>query len=109
MFITVIIVAYFTTTSKESVWNSMHAVSSNFAKMLVCKHECDGTNSLYPVTMTTIRHCPILEFGRGIQWSRAGHHQTSARHWRYGCPKQSFVSTTSVWKMYNKAVIPTFV
>ena len=25
----------------------------------------DVTNSVYPVTMTTIRHCSILEFGRG--------------------------------------------
>jgi len=37
---------------------------------------CDVTNSVYPVTMTTIRHCSILEFGRGgIQSSsRPGHH-----------------------------------
>jgi len=27
--------------------------------------QCDVTNSVYPVTMTTIRHCSILEFGRG--------------------------------------------
>jgi len=26
---------------------------------------CDVINSMYPVTMTTIRHCSILEFGRG--------------------------------------------
>jgi len=26
---------------------------------------CDVTNSIYPVTMTIIRHCSILEFGRG--------------------------------------------
>jgi len=26
---------------------------------------CDVTNSVYPVTMTTIRHCSIIEFGRG--------------------------------------------
>jgi len=26
---------------------------------------CDVTNSVYPVTMTTISHCSILEFGRG--------------------------------------------
>jgi len=39
-------------------------------------------NSLYPVTMTTIRCCSILEFCRGIQSSsRPAHHQTSARHW----------------------------
>jgi len=45
----------------------MHVVSTNFAKMLVCKRENDVTNSLYPVTMTTIglRHCSPLEFGRG--------------------------------------------
>jgi len=27
--------------------------------------ECDVTKSAYPVTMTTIRHCSIREFGRG--------------------------------------------
>jgi len=26
---------------------------------------CDVTNSVYPVTMTAIRHCSTLEFGRG--------------------------------------------
>ena len=26
---------------------------------------CDVTNSVYPVTMTTVRQCSILEFGRG--------------------------------------------
>jgi len=26
---------------------------------------CDVTNNVYPVTMTTIRHCSILGFGRG--------------------------------------------
>jgi len=26
---------------------------------------CDITNGIYPVTMTTISHCSILEFGRG--------------------------------------------
>jgi len=26
---------------------------------------CDVTSSVFPVTMTTIRHCSILEFGRG--------------------------------------------
>jgi len=25
---------------------------------------CDVTNSVYPVTMTTIHHCSILEFGK---------------------------------------------
>jgi len=40
---------------------------------------CDVTNSIYPVTMTAIHHCPKLEFGGGIQSSsRPGHHQTSA-------------------------------
>jgi len=44
---------------------------------------CDVTNSVYPVTMTTKRHCSMLEFSRwgGIQSSsRPGHHKTSARH-----------------------------
>jgi len=26
---------------------------------------CDVTNSVYPETMTTVRHCAILEFGMG--------------------------------------------
>ena len=26
---------------------------------------CDVKNGIYPVTMTTIRYCSILEFGRG--------------------------------------------
>jgi len=26
---------------------------------------CDVTNSVYPVTITTIRHCSVLECGRG--------------------------------------------
>jgi len=47
-----------------------------------CKRSnCDATNSVYPVTMITMRHCSILEFGRGIQSSsHPEHHQTSARH-----------------------------
>jgi len=48
------------------------------------KHGYDVINSVYPVTMTTIRHCSMLEFGRGhpIKHSgtHPGHHQTSARH-----------------------------
>jgi len=47
----------------------MHVVSTNFAKTLVCKREYDVTNSVYSVTTTTsnvgLRHCSILEFGRG--------------------------------------------
>jgi len=43
----------------------MHVVSTNIAKMLVCKHDKDVTNSVYPVAMIAIRHCSILEFGRG--------------------------------------------
>ena len=31
----------------------------------------------------------------------------AAHNWeRYGCPKQSFISTISVWKIYTKAVVP---
>jgi len=43
----------------------------------------DVENNVYPVTMTTIPCCSILEFGRGhtIKSSRPAHHQTSARHW----------------------------
>jgi len=47
----------------------MHVVvSTNFAKTLVANLNmtsyCDVTNSVYPVTMTTIHHCSTLEFGR---------------------------------------------
>ena len=56
---------------------NMHVVSTNFAKTLVANLNmpscCDVTNSVYPVTMTTIRHCSILEFGRGAS------HQALAR------------------------------
>jgi len=49
---------------------NVQVVSTNFAKTLVANLNmtscCDVTNnSLYPVTMTTIRHCSILGFGRG--------------------------------------------
>jgi len=44
-------------------------LSTNFAKMLVASLNmtlyCDVTNSIYPITMTTMRHCSILDFGRG--------------------------------------------
>jgi len=47
----------------------MHVVSTNFAKTLVTSLNmmsyCDVTNRVHQVTMTTIRHCSILEFGRG--------------------------------------------
>ena len=46
-----------------------HVASTNFAKTLVANLNmmsyCDVTNSVYPATMTTIRHCSILGFGRG--------------------------------------------
>jgi len=64
----------------------MHVVSTHFAKRwhwnVNITSYCDVTNSVYPVTMTTIRHRSILEFGRGgIQSSgHPGHHQTYARH-----------------------------
>jgi len=50
--------------------NNMNVVSTNFAKNLVYKRVnmtsyCDVKNSVYPVTMTTPRHCSKLEFGRG--------------------------------------------
>jgi len=47
----------------------MHVVSTNFAKRWLGNVNMasygDVTNSVYPVTMTTTRHCSILEFGRG--------------------------------------------
>jgi len=51
----------------------------------IWRHIVTSQNSIYPVTMTTIRHCSIPEFRRGgIQLSsRPGHHQTSARQWVY--------------------------
>jgi len=48
---------------------NMHVASTNFVKTLVANlnmTSCfDVTNSVYPVTRTTIRHCSTLEFGRG--------------------------------------------
>ena len=48
---------------------NMHVASTNFAKTLVANLNmtsyCDVTNSVYPVTMTTICHCSILEFVKG--------------------------------------------
>ena len=48
---------------------NMQVVSTNLAKTLVANlnmtSHCDVTNSVYPVTMTAIHHCSILEFGRG--------------------------------------------
>jgi len=58
---------------------------------------CDVANNVYPVTMTTIRHCSILEFGRGgIQSSsRPEHYQTSSRHW---------VETFYFWYFFSATV-----
>jgi len=46
-----------------------HVVSTNFAKTLVANVKMtsyyDATNSVYPVTMTTIHQCSMLGFGRG--------------------------------------------
>jgi len=33
---------------------------------------CDVTNSAYAITMTTISHCSILEFGRGASNQAVG-------------------------------------
>ena len=66
---------------------NMQIASTNFAKTLVGKRNMtsyyDIENSVYTVTMTTIRHCSILEFGRAhtIKQLPRGHHQTSARRW----------------------------
>jgi len=47
----------------------MQIASTNLAKTLVCKANVKSyygvTISVYPETMTTKRHCSILEFGRG--------------------------------------------
>ena len=52
----------------HALQNNMHVVSTNFAKRLFAivnmLSNCDVTNSVYLVTMTTIRHCSILEFGQ---------------------------------------------
>jgi len=63
----------------------MHSPKRWFAIVNMTSY-CDVTSGIYPITMTTIRHCTILEFGRGEynQASRPGHHQTSACHcWPY--------------------------
>jgi len=48
---------------------NMHVVSTNFAKTLFANVNmasyCEVANSVYPVAMTAIRHCSVLEFNRG--------------------------------------------
>ena len=46
---------------------NMHVVSTNYPKTLVVNLIMTShfTNSVYPVTMTTLHHCSILEFVRG--------------------------------------------
>ena len=67
MFITV---THCTTTNKESACRIICMVCQQtspkywFANVNTTSYR-DVTNSVYPVTMTTIRHCSILEFGRG--------------------------------------------
>jgi len=59
-----------TTTSKESACRKICMLCQQtspirwFANVNMASY-CDVTNSVYPVTMTTIRHYLILEFGRG--------------------------------------------
>jgi len=66
MFITV---THCSTTSKEGVCRIVCMLCQQtlpklwFANVNMTSY-CDVTNSVYPVTMTTIRHCSILEFGR---------------------------------------------
>jgi len=47
----------------------MHVVSRYFAKRwrrnVNMSSYCDVTKNVYPVTMDTIHHCSILEFGKG--------------------------------------------
>jgi len=63
-------VTHCTTTSKESTCKiicRLHQQTSPkrwFANVNMTSY-CDVTTSVYPVTMTTIRHCSILEFGGG--------------------------------------------
>ena len=62
---------------------------------------CYVTNSVYSVTMTTIRHCSIIELGGGFHSSsRPGHHQTSARHCLRACSKNNF-SMINVFTLTN--------
>jgi len=66
----IIAVTHYTTTSKERACKIICMLCQQtspkrwFANVNMTSY-CDITNSLYPVTMTTIRHCSILEFGEG--------------------------------------------
>jgi len=67
MFITVI---NCTTTSKDSACSIIcmlcqHTSAKRWFANWKMTSYCDVTNCIYPVTMTTIRHCLILEFDRG--------------------------------------------
>jgi len=75
---------------------NMHAVATHSVKRWFANDNmtsyCDITNDIYPVTITTICHCSILEFFKGAynQASHSGHHQTSARH----CHRYSILAVT---------------
>jgi len=74
----------FTTTSKESACRIICMLCQQtspkrwFANVNMTSR-CDVASSVYTVTMTTIRHCSILDLNMGgIQSSsRLGHHQTT--------------------------------
>jgi len=82
-----IAVTHCTTTSKESRkicrLYQKNSPKRCFGNVNMTSY-CNITNCVYPVTITTIRHCSVLEFGNlvgGVQLSsRPGHHHTSARH-----------------------------
>jgi len=65
-----ITVTHCTTTSKDSVYRIVCMLCQQslpkrwFANVYTTSY-CDVTNSLYAVKMTTIRHCSMLEFGKG--------------------------------------------
>jgi len=62
---------------------------------------CDVTNIVYPVTMTTIRHCSILGFGRGHPIKQSPRASVdlctplAPRHPLCG-PQQSFNETSNI-------------
>jgi len=66
----------------------------------------DVTNRVYPVTMTTIYHCSILEFGRGHKIKQSPeHHQTSVRHYTCSVGYEYYLSSQIFsLKQFHKAI-----
>jgi len=69
-----------------------------FANVNVTSH-CGVTNSLYPVTMTVIRHCSILDFGRGAYNQKFAPGITRPLH-ATAASEAHFVTVSVTWGIF---------